>query len=614
MLAERMALRHCEQYRDVGNYEVGTRPALVRRSLSDNGLMAETERLQEDLGLQHGEIPGANVAETTELPAPSRAPWLAFAAVGLVILLFAGIRWRVREMPLERDEGEYAYAGQLILQGIPPYQLAYNMKLPGTYVAYAAILRTFGETAAGIHVGLLVVNGLTTVMVFFLARRLYGDLAAATAAASFALLSTSEGVLGLAGHATHFVAFFAVAGLLFLVAPPRSGSLLNAEFISTNPETLKTYFAAGVCMGLAFLMKQPGVIFILLGAQEIAWSGWKDPEERKKLRARLGVYGAGAAIPYLLTCAALYRAGVFAKFWFWTVSYARQYATSTEVMQGWKYLREIVPALFFGAPVVWCFAAIGLFALVRERGKSAALNFEVSLLGWSFLGASAGLYYRNHYFIVMLPAVCLLAGKAMAWSVAQLVERVRMSRLRLTAIAVGVFAFGWAQALYAQRAIFFELGPEKIVRLEYGGNPFPEAIAFGKYIKEHSEPGARVAVLGSEPEIYFYAQRHSATGYIYTYGLMEEQKFASQMQQEMIGEIEKAKPEYVVKVMVPASWLRKTNSDTAILYWAEKYIRDDYRLVGVADVGMTTTYHWDDAAEGYRPLSKYSVYLYKRRI
>jgi len=589
--------------------------------------MAETEKLEEDLGSRDGEIPSADLTEATEQPVASRARRVAFTVVGLVILLFAGIRWRVREMPLERDEGEYAYAGQLILQGIPPYEIAYNMKLPGTYVAYAAILRTFGESAAGIHLGLLVVNGLTTVLMFFLARRLYGDLAGATAAASYGLLSTSEGVLGLAGHATHFVTLFAVAGLLFLVASRRSKNPLNSElgstnpetllnsgFASTNPETLKTYFAAGICMGLAFLMKQPGAVFILFGVQEIAWSGWKDREEPKKLGARIGVYGAGAAVPYLLTCAALYRAGVFAKFWFWTVSYARQYATSTDFMQGLKYLREIVPDLFFGAPVVWCFAAIGLFALVRERGKSVALSFAVSLLGWSFLGASAGLYYRNHYFIVMLPAICLLAGKAMAWSVAQLAERIRMSRLELSAIGIGVFALGCAQALYAQRAAFFEMSPEKIVRSEYGGNPFPEAIAFGKYIKDHCDADARVAVLGSEPEIYFYAQRHSATGYIYTYGLMEEQKFASAMQQEMIGEIEKAKPEYVVKVMVPASWLRKTNSDTAILYWAEKYIRDDYRLVGIADIGMTTTYHWDDAAEGYRPLSKYSVYLYKRRI
>src|SRR2546429_1019296 len=138
-----------------------------------------------------GEIAGSN-----RLSAPAdhwRWPrWLTFALVLLVLLLFAGIRWRLREMPLERDEGEYAYAGQLILQGIPPYELAYNMKLPGTYLAYAAILRVFGETPAGIHIGLLFANGCATLLMFFLGRRLYGDLACAVAAASYALLSTSE--------------------------------------------------------------------------------------------------------------------------------------------------------------------------------------------------------------------------------------------------------------------------------------------------------------------------------------------------------------------------------------------------------------------------------------
>src|SRR5258707_6472276 len=99
-------------------------------------------------------------------------PYRNWIIVGLAMLFVFAIRWRLREMPLERDEGEYAYAGQLILQGIPPYELAYNMKLPGTYVAYAAILRTFGETAAGIHVRLLLVNAGTTLLMFFLARQL----------------------------------------------------------------------------------------------------------------------------------------------------------------------------------------------------------------------------------------------------------------------------------------------------------------------------------------------------------------------------------------------------------------------------------------------------------
>ena len=59
----------------------------------------------------------------------------------LSILILAGmVRYRLLNVPLERDEGEYAYAAQLILQGVPPYQSVYSIKLPGTYLAYAAFL------------------------------------------------------------------------------------------------------------------------------------------------------------------------------------------------------------------------------------------------------------------------------------------------------------------------------------------------------------------------------------------------------------------------------------------------------------------------------------------
>src|ERR1700733_9025510 len=98
-------------------------------------------------------------------------PWL----VVLLVLLFVGfIRFRLLEVPLERDEGEYAYAGQLILQGIPPYELAYNMKLPGTYFAYALGMAVFGQTIKGVHLTLIAVNSLTIVFVFLVGRKLFG--------------------------------------------------------------------------------------------------------------------------------------------------------------------------------------------------------------------------------------------------------------------------------------------------------------------------------------------------------------------------------------------------------------------------------------------------------
>src|SRR5207244_12575676 len=86
-------------------------------------------------------------------------------------------------------------------------------------------------------------------------------------------------------------------------------------------------------------------------------------------------------------------------------------------------------------------------------------------------------------------------------------------------------------------------------------SPFPESIKIAEYVRDHTSLDDTIAVLGSEPEIYFYAHRHSATGYIYTYGLMEPQKYARQMQEEMIHEIERARPKYLVSVVMFYSWL-----------------------------------------------------------
>src|SRR5438270_10917030 len=102
------------------------------------------------------------------------SPGSHYVVLLLVLLIFASIRIRLRNMPLERDEGEYAYIGQLILHGVPPYKLAYNMKLPGTYAMYAVMMGIFGQTILGIRIGILLTNAVTTGLRFFLGRRIFG--------------------------------------------------------------------------------------------------------------------------------------------------------------------------------------------------------------------------------------------------------------------------------------------------------------------------------------------------------------------------------------------------------------------------------------------------------
>ncbi len=527
----------------------------------------------------------------------SRQYWIN-ALLLIVVLSSSLIRLRLLSMPLERDEGEYAYAGQLLLQGIPPYQLAYNMKFPGTYVAYAGILGLFGQSPAGIHLGLALVNAANIVLVFLLAKRLFGQPAAIFSAASYALLSTSESVLGFAAHASHFVVLTALAGILLLLKAIES-------------RRIAFHFWSGLLLGLGMLMKQPGVFFILFGWLYLLLTEPQDPLNWRSLARRLGAYSCGAVLPFLLTCLWLWRAGVFGNFWFWTFSYATQYASSNSILMALPVLRLVGPSVLGASAGLWAIAALGIVLLLVSRAPRSQVSFALGYLLFSFLAVCPGFYFREHYFILMLPAVALLSGFAVAWVIDWLACR------KLGWLAAGpvlVFLGVCSYSIASQADFLFKLDAETACRSVYAPNPFPEALKIADYIRDHTPADARIAVLGSEPEIYFYSRRHSASGFIYTYGLMEEQKFASSMQQQMIQDIETAKPQFLVLVNVSYSWFVRPRSDTTIFGWAKKYIADNYELVGIADVLRGgTEYRWDGDARLNPQSSPTNARVFRRR-
>ena len=78
-----------------------------------------------------------------------------------------------------------------------------------------------GQTIAGIHIGLMLVNATAIVLLFLLARRLFDNIAAIVAAASYALLSLSPSVLGTSAHATQFIVPLALSGNSAFIAGSR---------------------------------------------------------------------------------------------------------------------------------------------------------------------------------------------------------------------------------------------------------------------------------------------------------------------------------------------------------------------------------------------------------
>src|ERR1051326_2082525 len=512
--------------------------------------------------------------------------------MSLLLLFVTSVRLRLLHMPLERDEGEYAYSGQLILQGIPPYKMAYNLKFPGIYAAYALIMLLFGQSAAGIHFGLLVVNLSSIILVFFLRRRLPDLNGGLVAATTFALLSLSVSVLGLAAHASHFVVLAALGGTLLLLR-----AIDPISDVSTTPNVrTPILFASGLLFGVAFLMKRPGIFWGIFGLLYLAFINFKehrDPKNARSSTARLrpvdwkkglrrcAWYCLGLLTPFLLMCLALFAAGVFDRFLFWTFTYAREYVSVNPLLKIPNAELQLSFRAVFGPNLaLWLLALLGAVLMWWEARLQDRRLFIAGFCIASVLAVCPGWYFRQHYFVFLLPAIALLAGIAVNRGL-YLLRHDRTIELFLAVPLLGLFVVGLGASIIGNGSVWFELSPAAACRECYRYQMFPEDADVGYYIKTHSPPGVRVAVLGSEPEIYFYARRHSATGYIYTYPLMELHKYASKMQDEMIREIETASPDYLVFVKVDESWLMQTESERKILNWYEQYSRTNYDLVRI---------------------------------
>jgi len=524
-------------------------------------------------------------------------PWIILL---LIILITAAIRIRLLEIPLERDEGEYAYAGQLILQGIAPYDQLYNMKMPGIYGAYAAIMAVFGQTHSGIHLGLLFINSATIVLMFLLAKKLAGPVAASAAAVAFALLSLGQFVDGLSANAEHFVILPAIGGILLLIR-------------AVERQKYTSLFAGAVLLGLAFMMKQHGAVFIIFGGIYLFFCELRRrPFERKSFLLRSTVFIAGILLPFVLTCLVLFYAGVFEKFWFWTFEYARQYVSAVPFSIGLSILKSQITRIAASAVLIWILAGIGLTGLFWNKKNRQHSLFIAGFLFFSFLSTCPGLYFRSHYFLFLLPAVALLAGVGFRY----IYDLSRRAKSVLIAVAVPVLLALTVMfhTLYQQREFFFVMDPVVASRARYGGNPFGESLQIARFIQDRSSADDRIAILGSEPQIFFYANRRSATGYIYMYPLMEDHPYALQMQTEMISQIEAVKPKFIVFVNIPTSWLAKRDSHKLIFQWFSKFAKN-YSLVGIIDIipHQPTIYKWDDETSKYPKNAKPDIFVWQTK-
>jgi hypothetical protein len=448
----------------------------------------------------------------------------------------------------------------------------------------------------GIHTGLLLINAGSAFFLYLLYKRWTNSNSKAIIASSvFAILAINPAVLGFAAHATHFVLFFSLAGLVML-------------YRAFSPSKLLHYTFSGLMFGFAVLMKQPAVFFVLFGIILIARQYFNKSFKTKDLTKYSTVFITELLIPLILLVIILKIGGTFDRFWFWTIQYGMQYISIASLHQGIELFRLTFINIFSQSYLFWILAAAGLFLLAINNLRKYGVIEIILFFAFSFMSIVPGLYFRKHYFIMLLPSVSILVVEGLF----NLKNKIKLKSYSDN-ILIMAFAAIMLWTIISNSPYYLSDSPELVVKKIYGANPFNESIPISEFIESHTNPDDRIQVLGSEPQIYFYSHRMAASGYIYMYGLMESQKFSSLMQQELINDLARINPKIIIFCHIKDSWLVQSKSDEHLQNWSNYFINKYYNLVGVVDIGEETKYKWMDDAVSYQPVSQNFIYVLERK-
>src|SRR5437016_137049 len=185
------------------------------------------------------------------------------------------------------------YARQRLLNFWPESSCGYHAIK--RFVCIIQVLALFGQTAWGIHAGLLCVNAATVLIIYFLARRLLDDgLGAVVAAATFGILSIDRWIMGVFAHATHFVVLAAMV-----------------LFHALESKRTIAFIGAGLKLGLSVLMKENGIFFLAFGLGAALWIEIERNPKNLWTGARtVGLLAVSSVIPFIFVTVVLFSQGV----------------------------------------------------------------------------------------------------------------------------------------------------------------------------------------------------------------------------------------------------------------------------------------------------------------
>ncbi len=551
------------------------------------------------------ELPISNDLARAAPPPNGSLYWRQLLPLLAVVAFSIVLRIRIASIPLERDEGGYAYIATRWLAGDVPYRDAFDQKPPGTYLAYASAFVLGAKSKEAIHwLGHLWLVG-AAVFVYLIGRQFLSSLVGVLAALCLFVLVMDASVLGNASNTEVFAILPMSAATFFSLRAGENGRWRDGVL-------------AGVCAGLSLVFKQVSAPVV---AFQAGWILWRQLRLRRiaadgassttaiggaasvarpasSLVAIIAGFAAGAAIVLALPCAYFAAKGAWQPFYDCVVGHNLAYSSRIP-LSGYAINLQYGFNNIFAAqwPIVLA-AVVGVLALLRSRSPAVA-----ACIAWwvtSLAAVSVGGFFREHYFILLMPPSSLIAACGVEF-LARCLESKRADWQLRIAAAIGVLVVAWP--IYYHLDYFLARSPDVIARRLYHFNPFVESEAVAKLLREKSSESDRIFIYGSEPQIFFQAGRVSASRYMYLYPLFGRDPESADRQRAVLAELERERPKFLIIVRVPTSFVADPNAPQLLARELPKITDESYELFAYVIVVTDGTYRIVPVEPGKKELA-----------
>jgi hypothetical protein len=476
----------------------------------------------------------------------------------IIVLAVAAVRVPLLNIPFERDEGEYAYIAWRLGHGELPYRDWVDQKPPAIFWAYQLALSQPLDPVRAVHLMGLLWSAASACALFLLASRFMKPFWALAAAVLLGLLSAGPSMEGTAANTE---VFMLLPLILAQIAFFRAGT--------ADRRGVLFMIMAGALTGIAAAFKQVAMVnwFFLVAIYPVFVAG------KNRLRQTVSFAAwsaAGVAFIWGLIAAYFFLRHGLADFIDNVFTHNLEYINTVPWPQRLLCCRKTLATLWPAQALVWIFSVMGWVALLAPR----RIKLLLFLAGWmvaSLIGVSASGYFYPHYFQQLLPVLAVAAALG-----AEALDELRFTKNfpawgRRTILG-GLITLPPVLVIYP---FIFSYSPAEIIGRIYPGDAFAVDRFLGERIAQITRPDDRVFIFGAEPQVLFYAQRVSATRYIFLFPLYGPYRDALNKQIATANEISENQP---------AAALYQANglffipgSEQYFTQWSRSYLKDNFR-------------------------------------